>query len=64
VNDGARPPDKPTRLSLHARDYIALRGFGEGEVERVIREADWRPTSQARFEAALDVPFGAIWNGR
>lgn len=53
----------PIRLSAHARGYRSRRGFTEAEVERTIRTASGRPARSGRLEAAMDFPYGAVWNG-
>ncbi len=57
---------KPIRLSHHAEGYTEKRGFTREEVDRVIREAPWRPADwgAGRFQASAEFPFGQTWNGK
>jgi hypothetical protein len=52
------------RLSGHAREYTALRGFSEDEVAQTIREMPWNQTERGRLDARKDFLFEGIWNGR
>jgi hypothetical protein len=54
---------KPIRLSQHARGYLTRRGFTEAEVCDTIRGSTWQPAQHNRWEATMDFPYNADWNG-
>ena len=54
---------KPIRLSAHARDQMARRGFTEAEVEIAIRSGAWRQARDGRLETSWEFPFHNSWNG-
>ena len=55
---------KPIRLSGHALQYQASRGFTPGEAEQAIRTRPWGPAERGRLEVRMDFPFAGTWNGR
>lgn len=55
---------KPIRLSAHAVQYQAPRGFTGAEAEEAIRTMPWLPAERDRLEVRKDFPFAAAWNGR
>lgn len=56
--------EKPIRFSAHALGYTARRGFTAADVETVIRNGKWSLADDGRFQAHMDFPFNADWNGR
>ncbi len=54
---------KPIRLSAHAQDYMAKRGFSAAEVEEAIRTASWTSADLGRLECHKDFTYGQDWNG-
>jgi len=55
---------KPIRLSAHAVQYQAPRGFTAAEAEEAIRTMPWLPAEGDRLEVRKDFPFAGTWNGR
>jgi len=55
---------KPIRLSAHAVQYQAPRGFTAAEAEEAIRTMPWQPAERARLEVREDFSFAGTWNGR
>lgn len=55
---------KPIRLSGHAASRQERQGFTADEVEAAIRTGPWHPARGNRWEAAIDLPFDADWNGK
>ena len=57
-------PNKPIRLSNHARDQMIFRGASEEDVFKTIREAVWDPAELGRLQCRKDFSFDQIWNGK
>ena len=55
-------PNKPIRLSGHARDQLAFRGATEQEVVAAIQTEPWLPAESGRLECRKDFAFRALWN--
>ena len=55
---------KPIRLSAHAVQYQAPRGFTAVEAEEAIRTMPWQPAEGARLEVRKDSSFAGTLNGR
>ena len=55
---------KPIRLSAHAAQYQAPRGFTAAETEEAIRTMPWQPAERGRVEVRKDFSFAGTWNGR
>lgn len=57
-------PEKPIRISGHAREQMARRGATEAEVVAAIRHGPWGQADGGRRDSRLDIPFDADWNGK
>jgi hypothetical protein len=57
-----RQPEKPIRLSGHARLQLEFRGTTEQEVIEAIRTESWQPAELGRLECQKNFPFKAEWN--
>lgn len=57
-----RGPQKPVRLSGHARQQLRFRGTTEQEVVEAIRTEPWQPAELGRLECRKDFDFNAEWN--
>ncbi|TVQ31944.1 MAG: DUF4258 domain-containing protein [Phycisphaeraceae bacterium] len=57
-------PDKPIRLSAHARQQCIERGATVEEVERAIREGGREAVRQGRWMHRYNFEFNAEWQGR
>jgi hypothetical protein len=55
---------KPIRLSVHARNYSARRGFTVAEVEEAIRTGGWVAAELGRMECRKVFPYNREWNGK
>jgi hypothetical protein len=55
---------KPIRLSAHAAEYAATRGFSIAEVEDAIRTTPWSSAELGKLECRKDFPFSGAWHGR
>ena len=56
-------PQKPVRLSGHARQRLTSRGVTEDEVAEAIRTSRRLPAEKGRLECRKDFAFNAEWNG-
>jgi hypothetical protein len=63
MSDKAPGTAKAIRLSAHAAEYMARRGFSREEVVETIRSSSWAQARGGRLEAARDFPYNAVWNG-
>ncbi len=55
---------KPIRLSKHAAEYAAKRGFAETEVVQSIRDAEWGLADGGRYDCRMEFEYNAVWNGK
>lgn len=55
-------PNKPIRLSGHAKDQLAFRGATEQEVVAAIQVELWLPAESRQLECRQGFAFHAIWN--
>lgn len=56
--------EKAVRLTKHAEGYSRTRGFLFEEVRAAIRQGEWRPTEQGRWETEIESVYNSDWNGR
>jgi hypothetical protein len=57
-------PDKPIRLSTHAREQCTFRGAAEEEVATTIRTEPWIQAELGRLECRKDFEYRRTWKER
>ena len=57
-------PEKPIRMSKHAREQVPFRGATELEVIQAVRTDAWRAAELGRLDCRRNFPFAATSHGK